>query len=90
MTTPPSADPLPRHDPPCRRALEALVRVASAQARERGGARTVVIGALVSALGCMASAVARTNRSDLACDERLLAEHFARVVPAESAPPVYR
>ena len=66
------------------------MRVASEQASERGIAGTVVIGALVSALGCMASAVARTNRSDLACDERLIAEHFARVVQAESAPPVYR
>ena len=56
--------------------------------RTRGDQR--VSSALVSARGGIASAGARTNRYDLACNEWLVAEHVARVVQAESAPPVSR
>jgi len=78
-------------------ALDAHVAVAG-----RGGAHlgarhghlghhgeSVLVAALVSALGCVAAAIARSNGFDLARYEEFVANHFARVFQPESARPVY-
>jgi|SRR5207249_7595335 len=71
------------------RLTDALIHVAGEYARDQGLPDLVVVGALVSALGCVASAVARTNGYDRTRYERLVATHFARVFQAESARPAY-
>jgi hypothetical protein len=68
---------------------QALVQVAAEHARDRGVSESVVVSALVSALGCVAAAIARSNGFDLAGYEEFVANHFARVFQAESARPVY-
>jgi len=50
---------------------------------------SVLVAALVSALGCVAAAIARSNGFDLARYEEFVANHFARVFQAESVRPVY-
>ena len=68
---------------------EALVRVAAEHARERGASDSVVIAALVSALGSVAASVARTNGYDPTDFQTFVANHFAHVFEAESRRPVY-
>ena len=65
------------------------MQVAAEHARERGISDAVLVGALVSALGCVGAAVARANGFDLARYEEFVANHFARVFQAESRRPVY-
>jgi len=71
------------------RLTEALVQVAAEHARDREVSESVVVAALVSALGCVAAAIARSNGFDLARYEEFVANHFARVFQAESRQPVY-
>ena len=71
------------------RLTEAIVEVAAQHARQKGVPDMVVVGALVSALGSVAAAVARTNGYDLSRYEEIVAAHFARVFQAESVLPVY-
>ena len=71
------------------RLTDALIRVAAEFARDQGLEDVAVVGALVSALGWVAAAVARTNGYDRAKYEHLIASHFAHVFQSESARPVY-
>ena len=81
---------LPRDDARAgARLTEALVQVAAEHARDQKVPDSVVIGALTSALGCVAAAIARSNGFDLARYEEFVANHFARVFQAESVRPVY-
>ena len=71
------------------RLADAVVHLAAEVARERGLADAVVVGALASALGAIAGAVASTNGYDRSRYERLVAAHFVRVFRAEAARPAY-
>ena len=68
---------------------EALVHVAVAQARERRVSDTVVVAALVSALGSVAVSVARANGWDLMDFEAFVANHFSYVFARESRRRLY-
>lgn len=68
---------------------QALVEVAAHHAREKGVSDMAVVGALVSALGSIAAAVARTNGYDLGRYEEVVAAHFSRVFKAESVVAIY-
>ena len=63
---------------------DALVRVAGEYARDQGLEDAAVVGALVSALGWVAAAVARTNSLDRAKYEHLIASHCS---PSEHCGP---
>ena len=65
------------------------MQLAAEHARDREVSESVLVAALVSALGCVAAAIARSNGFDLARYEEFVANHFARVFQPESARPVY-
>ena len=65
------------------------MQVAAEHARDREVSESVVVAALVSALGCVAAAIARSNGFDLARYAAFIANHFTHVFESESARPVY-
>jgi hypothetical protein len=86
---PPHSKPLPTEAIHAgRRLTEALVQVAAEHA-QRGVSDSVVIGALVSALGCVSAATALAHGFDLAEYAEFLTGYLARVFDAESRKPVY-
>ena len=90
VKTPPHSAPLPAEEVQAgRRLTEALVEVAAEHAREQGVSDAVVVGALVSALGCIAAGVARARDFDLTQYEEFLTGYFVRVFQSESRRPVY-
>jgi len=89
-TPPPHSAPLPAEEIHAgRRLTEALVGLAAEHVRERGISDAVVVGALISALGCIAAGVARANEFDLTQYEEFLTGYFVRVFQSESRRPVY-
>ena len=89
-TPPPPPDLLPRDDARAgARLTEALVQVAAEHVRERGISDAVVVGALISALGCISASIARAHDFDLTQYEEFLTGYFVRVFQAESARPIY-
>ncbi len=90
LSPPPHSAPLPAEEIRAgRRLTEALVQVAAEHAREHGVSDAVVVGALVSALGCVSASIARTHGFNLTEYEEFLTGYFARVFQSESARPVY-
>ncbi len=87
---PPHSAPLPPEEIHAgKRLVEALVQVAAEYAREHGVSDAVVVGALVSALGCVSASVALAKRFDLAQYEEFLVGYFVRVFQSESRRVVY-
>ena len=87
---PPHSAPLPAEEIQAgRRLTEALVGLAAEHVRERGISDAVVVGALISALGCISASIARANEFDLTQYEEFLTGYFVRVFQAESARPIY-
>ncbi len=90
MPPPPHAAPLPAEEIHAgRRLTEALVRVAAEHARAHAVRDAVVVGALVSALGCVSAAIARAHGFDLTQYEAFLTAYLVRVFQAESTRPIY-
>jgi len=71
------------------RLLTERLVLAAQQARERGVSETVIVGALVSALGCVSAAIARAHGFDPTQYEEFISAYFVRVFQAESRQPVY-
>jgi hypothetical protein len=90
LSPPPHSAPLPAEEIHAgRRLTEALVQVAAEHAREHGVSDPVVVGALVSALGCVSASIARANDFDLTEYAEFLTGYFVRVFQSESRQPVY-
>ena len=89
-TPPPHSAPLPAEEIHAgRRLTEALVGLAAEHVRERGISDAVVVGALISALGCISASIARAHDFDLTQYEEFLTGYFVRVFQAEAARPIY-
>jgi hypothetical protein len=68
---------------------QALVQVAAEHARDRGVSESVVVSALVSALGCVAVSIAKVRGFDLGRYQEFIAGHLAHVFASESRRAVY-
>jgi hypothetical protein len=90
LPPPPHSTPLPDEDVvAARRLTEALVELAAEHARDHGVRDSVIVSALITALGSVGAAVAKARRLDR--DEYLefIAGYLARVFESESRQPVY-